>query len=162
MVETTSTKPYVLRAIYEWCVDNHYTPYIAVYVSKNLLVPQDFVKNDEIVLNLSFSATHGLKMTNTSINFSARFRGVAHKLVIPVENVLAIYAQENGQGMAFPVQREELAAASERDLETKPASPLSLVTSESCGQTDDPDPKPPAPPASPQTSVRKHHLRIVK
>jgi stringent starvation protein B len=99
----TSTKPYLLRAIYEWCTDNGYTPYLAAMVDAHTRVPHEFVKNGEIVLNISFSATSGLKMDNDFINFHARFGGVAREIFVPVENVVAIYARENGQGMAFEV-----------------------------------------------------------
>jgi stringent starvation protein B len=99
----TSTKPYLLRAIYEWCTDNGYTPYLAVIVDENTRVPREFVKNGEIVLNISFTATSGLKMENDFINFAARFGGVARDISVPVDNVVAIYARENGQGMAFEV-----------------------------------------------------------
>ncbi|HYD59767.1 MAG TPA: ClpXP protease specificity-enhancing factor [Noviherbaspirillum sp.] len=98
-----STKPYLLRAIYEWCTDNGYTPYLAAAVDSRTLVPREFVKNGEIVLNISFTATSGLKMDNDFINFHARFGGVSREISIPVDNVVAIYARENGQGMAFEV-----------------------------------------------------------
>ena len=107
-----STKPYLLRAIYEWCTDNGYTPYLAAAVDANTRVPREFVKNGEIVLNVSFSATSGLKMENEFVTFNARFGGVSREISIPVDNVVAIYARENGQGMAF-----EVAAASPRDEE---------------------------------------------
>jgi stringent starvation protein B len=101
-----STKPYLLRAIYEWCTDNGFTPYLAVVVDGKTRVPREFVKNGEIVLNIGFSATSGLKMENDFIVFHARFGGVSREIVVPVENVAAIYARENGQGMAFEVVRE--------------------------------------------------------
>lgn len=122
-----STKPYLLRAIYEWCTDNGYTPYLAAAVDARTLVPREFVKNGEIVLNISFSATSGLKMENDFINFHARFGGVSREISIPVENVVAIYARENGQGMAFEVS---LAPAQNEDgaVEEKPPGPsLSAV-----------------------------------
>lgn len=97
----TSTKPYLLRAIYEWCTDNGYTPYMAAVVDAGTRVPMEFVKNGEIVLNISFSATSGLKMDNNLVRFSARFGGVSRDISVPVDNVTAIYARENGQGMAF-------------------------------------------------------------
>jgi stringent starvation protein B len=100
----SSTKPYFLRAIYEWCTDNGYTPYLAVSVDAGTRVPMEFVRNGEIVLNISFSATSGLKMDNDFVNFSARFGGVSRQISVPVANVMAIYANENGQGMAFEVQ----------------------------------------------------------
>lgn len=100
-----STKPYMLRAIYEWCTDNGYTPYLAVKVDSQTRVPTQFVKNGEIVLNISFEATSGLKMENDSIHFNARFGGVSREIFVPVANVVAIYARENGQGMAFDVPK---------------------------------------------------------
>ena len=103
----TSTKPYLLRALYEWCTDNGYTPYIVVTVDARTRVPAEFVKNGEIVLNISFDATGNLKMDNDFIHFKARFGGVAREIELPVENVSAIYARENGQGMAFEVKRED-------------------------------------------------------
>jgi stringent starvation protein B len=103
----TSTKPYLLRALYEWCTDNGYTPYIVVAVDARTRVPMEFVKNGEIVLNISFEATGNLKMDNDLITFKARFGGVARELEIPVDNVSAIYARENGQGMAFEVKPED-------------------------------------------------------
>ena len=101
----TSTKPYLLRALYEWCTDNGYTPYIVVAVDARTRVPAEFVKNGEIVLNISFEATGNLKMDNDFIHFKARFGGVAREIELPVENVSAIYARENGQGMAFEIGR---------------------------------------------------------
>lgn len=103
----TSTKPYLLRALYEWCTDNGFTPYIVVAVDAYTRVPMEFVKNGEIVLNISFEATGNLKMDNDLIMFKARFGGVSREIEIPVENVSAIYARENGQGMAFEVKRGE-------------------------------------------------------
>ncbi len=96
-----STKPYMLRAIYEWCTDSGYTPYLAVKVDGSTTVPMEYVKKGEIVLNISFGATSGLKMDNDSIRFNARFGGVSREIFVPVNNVMAIYANENGQGMAF-------------------------------------------------------------
>ncbi|MDC8760484.1 ClpXP protease specificity-enhancing factor [Janthinobacterium fluminis] len=99
-----STKPYMLRAIYEWCTDSGYTPYLAVKVDAGTTVPMEYVKKGEIVLNISFGATNGLKMENDCIRFHARFGGVSREIYVPVENVMAIYANENGQGMAFEPQ----------------------------------------------------------
>ncbi|MCC2955120.1 ClpXP protease specificity-enhancing factor [Massilia sp. IC2-477] len=98
-----STKPYLLRAIYEWCTDSGYTPYLAVKVDAATTVPMEYVRKGEIILNISYGATSGLKMDNDAIHFRARFNGVSRELYIPVQNVLAIYANENGQGMAFEV-----------------------------------------------------------
>jgi stringent starvation protein B len=98
-----STKPYMLRAIYEWCTDSGFTPYLAVKVDASTTVPMEYVKKGEIVLNISFGATSGLKMDNDAVRFNARFGGVSREIYVPVQNVLAIYANENGQGMAFEV-----------------------------------------------------------
>jgi stringent starvation protein B len=98
-----STKPYLLRAIYEWCTDSGYTPYLAVKVDAATTVPMEYVKKGEIILNISYGATSGLKMDNDAITFRARFNGVSREIYMPVQNVLAIYANENGQGMAFDV-----------------------------------------------------------
>src|SRR6059058_246914 len=106
-----STKPYLLRAIYEWCTDSGYTPYLAVKVDASTTVPMEYVKKGEIILNISYGATSGLKMDNDAITFRARFNGVSRELYIPVQNVLAIYANENGQGMAFDVSTTTTDAA---------------------------------------------------
>ena len=100
---TTSTRPYLIRALYEWCTDNGFTPYVAVAVDDSVQVPREFVKDGEIVLNIGFDATSSLKLGNDFIEFKGRFGGVARDIFVPVERVLAIYARENGQGMAFPM-----------------------------------------------------------
>ncbi len=100
--ESTSTRPYLIRALYEWCTDNGLTPYVAVQVDESVRVPREYVKNGEIVLNISFDATSALTLGNEFIEFKARFAGVAREIQVPVGRVIAIYARENGQGMAFP------------------------------------------------------------
>ncbi|KAF1012656.1 MAG: ClpXP protease specificity-enhancing factor [Burkholderia sp.] len=100
-MQEISTKPYLLRALYEWCTDNGYTPHIAVRVDNSTCVPRQYVRDGGIVLNISFEATNALQMGNEWIEFTARFSGKAQTLKVPVANVLAIYARENGQGMAF-------------------------------------------------------------
>lgn len=99
----TSTRPYLIRALHDWCTDNGFTPYLAVYVDGTVQVPSEYVKNNEIVLNVSFDATSQLQLGNEFIEFKARFGGVAREIVVPVDHVIAVYARENGQGMAFPV-----------------------------------------------------------
>ena len=101
----TSTKPYLIRAIHEWCTDNGYRPYIAVAVDERTIVPREFVRAGEIVLNVSLDATSRLRLGNDLIEFEARFNRVARQLSIPIENVSAIYAAENGHGMAFEVAK---------------------------------------------------------
>ena len=99
----SSTRPYLIRALHDWCTDNGFTPYLAVYVDRSVQVPFEYVKNNEIVLNVGFEATSGLKLGNDFIEFKARFGGVAREILVPVDHVVAIYARENGQGMAFPM-----------------------------------------------------------
>ena len=101
--DASSTRPYLLRALHEWCTDNGYTPYIAVQVDEMVQVPQEYVKNGEIVLNVSYDATSSMSLGNDVIEFKARFAGTPREIIVPVDRVLAIYARENGQGMAFPM-----------------------------------------------------------
>jgi stringent starvation protein B len=101
--DTSSTRPYLIRALYEWCTDNGLTPFIAVLVDETVRVPNEYVKDGEIVLNISFDATSSLNMGNDYIEFKGRFGGVARDIFVPVDRVVAIYARENGQGMAFPM-----------------------------------------------------------
>ena len=109
-VELPSTRPYLIRALYEWCSDNGFTPYVAVKVDPTVQVPREYVQGDEIVLNISMDATSGLKLSNEFIEFKARFGGQPRDIMVPVGRVMAIYARENGQGMAFPVQELEASA----------------------------------------------------
>ncbi|HET9646248.1 MAG TPA: ClpXP protease specificity-enhancing factor [Burkholderiaceae bacterium] len=109
----TSTRPYLIRALHDWCTDNGFTPYIAVFVDRGVQVPMEYVKNNEIVLNVGFEATSGLKLGNELIEFKARFGGAAREIVVPVDHVVAIYARENGQGMAFPVPTTDSLAGAE-------------------------------------------------
>ncbi|HWI84534.1 ClpXP protease specificity-enhancing factor [Ramlibacter sp.] len=149
-LESTSTRPYLIRALYDWCTDNGLTPYIAVLVDDTVQVPREYVKNGEIVLNISFDATSSLKLGNDFIEFKARFAGTAREIMVPVSRVIAIYARENGQGMAFPVAVPAAAG------EEKP-SPLSSVPAAGAGSDDEPrvvqlvTPEPPASNTGPET-----------
>ncbi|NDC60629.1 MAG: ClpXP protease specificity-enhancing factor [Betaproteobacteria bacterium] len=102
VTQSSSTRPYLVRALHEWCADNGFTPYVAVSVDDSVKVPREYVNNGEIVLNISFDATSHLQLTNDFIVFKARFGGVAREITVPMGRVIAIYAKENGQGMAFP------------------------------------------------------------
>ena len=99
-----STKPYFIRAIYEWCSDCGFTPYLSVRVDERTRIPMEYVKNGEIVLNVSLNATRNLTINNELIQFSARFNGVSREVSIPVDRVQGIFARENGQGLFFPVE----------------------------------------------------------
>ena len=102
-LESPSTRPYLIRAMYEWCTDHSFTPYVAVKVDASVQVPRDFVQGGEIVLNISFDATSSLQLGNEFIEFKARFGGKPCDIMVPIHRVMAIYARENGQGMSFPV-----------------------------------------------------------
>ena len=102
MSDIPSNKPYLIRALHQWCTDFGFTPFMAVFVDSSVEVPMEFVKKDEIVLNLSVEACHQLNLDNDWISFQARFGGIPRKIMVPVTHVLAIYARENGQGMSFP------------------------------------------------------------
>lgn len=124
----TSTRPYLIRALHDWCTDNGFTPYIAVFVDETVRVPKEYVKNSEIVLNVGFEATSALKLGNETIEFKARFGGSSREIVVPVDHVIAIYARENGQGMAFPMPAGGASAETAGETEPtltdgKPATP---------------------------------------
>ena len=108
---TTSTRPYLIRALHEWCTDNGLTPYLAVKADRSVQVPQEFVNDGEIVLNISYDATGSLQLGNDFIEFKARFGGKSRDIMVPVERVQAIYARETGQGMSFPVLEDLLSEA---------------------------------------------------
>ena len=105
MAEPTSTKPYLLRALHEWCVDNGLTPYVSVIVDGQTRVPMEYVRDGEIVLNIGPLAASRLVIGNEFIECTARFSGAARELSIPIGAVAAIYARENGQGMSFELGR---------------------------------------------------------
>lgn len=100
-MKETSTTPYLIRAIFEWCCDNGLTPYIAVRVDETTKVPMEYVKNGEIVLNVSPDATRNLKIGNDLLQFSARFAGVSREISVPISSVGGIFAKETGQGLSF-------------------------------------------------------------
>ena len=104
-----STKPYFIRAIYEWCSDCGFTPYLSVRVDERTRVPMEYVKNGEIVLNVSLNATRNLTINNELIQFSARFNGVSREVNVPVDRVQGIFARENGQGAFFTVETPAVA-----------------------------------------------------
>lgn len=103
-MQMKSQKPYLIRALYEWCVDNECTPHLMTFVDANTVVPQQFVKNNQIVLNIDFSATKDLLIDNDWITFQATFGGVVQDIAIPVANVLGIFAKESSQGMHFELE----------------------------------------------------------
>ena len=153
---STSTRPYLIRALHDWCTDNGFTPYIAVHVDRTVQVPQEYVSNNEIVLNVGFDATSSLELGNEFIQFKARFGGVAREIIVPVDHVVAIYARENGQGMAFPAPAAagESAVTAAAAAPAKPATPLrglrladtpEAPADEAAEPADGPDTEGPAP-----------------
>ena len=165
--ETTSTRPYLIRALYEWCTDNGLTPYVAVLVDDSVRVPNEYVKDGEIVLNISFDATSALKLGNEFIEFKARFAGSAREIMVPIGRVIAIYARENGQGMSFPMTavpgvitgRNEsdqgLAAVGDgRSAQTQPETKVVQLIPVGGGPDNGPG-KPPRPPAGPRPALKR-------
>ena len=119
-----STKPYLIRAIHEWCSDSNFTPYLSVKVDANTRVPMEYVKDGEIVLNVSYDATHRLTIGNDAVQFSARFNCVSRECSVPMEAVLGIFARENGQGLFFQVETPTQPAASDNAASNgNPSSP---------------------------------------
>ena len=157
--EAPSTRPYLIRALHEWCGDNGFSPYIAVHVDASVQVPMEFVKNGEIVLNVSFDATSALRLGNEFIEFKARFGGAAREIVVPVTHVLAIYARENGQGMAFPVPSAPTSAGpsvlppAEGGARGTPPR-LTAVDTQSSNNSESEEP-PPSPPGGPKPSLKR-------
>ena len=150
------TKPYLLRALYEWCVDNGYTPHLAVKVDSRSQVPSEYVRNGEITLNVSPSAVHKLQMGNDLIEFSARFAGVARQISVPVAAVYALYARETGQGMTFEVDSAKPAIQAKAEAE-----PSSVTPSNEAGPAlPPPADKPTTEPTKP--SGGKPQLRRIK
>ena len=144
------TKPYLLRALFEWCVDNGYTPHLAVRVDSRTQVPNEYVKNGEITLNVSPNAVHKLQLGNELIEFSARFGGVARQISVPVTNVYALYARETGHGMTFDIEGPKPVLQAVAEAEPSPAKPAL------------PAPTPPEPPKKPSGSGGKPTLRRIK
>ena len=119
MIDEPSTKPYLIRAIYEWCADAGYTPYLAVQVDEYTQVPAGYVKDGQIVLNVGGDAVKSLQLGNEDISCSGRFGGVAHQLMIPVAAVIGIFAKETGQGLVFQAG-ESVPASSSQPPEDSP------------------------------------------
>lgn len=164
-LHTTSTRPYLIRALYEWCADNGFTPFIAVSVDTTVNVPQEYVRDGEIVLNVSMDATSGLLIGNDAIEFKGRFGGVARDIYVPVGRVLAIYARESGQGMAFPLLSDSPEQTS--SPEDVPDAPLAVPSRPTLLKEASPSPKAGAgsssedmPPRPPTTGARPTLTRV--
>ena len=151
--DASSTRPYLLRALHEWCTDSGFTPYVAVVVDETVQVPLEYVKNGEIVLNVSYDATAGMTLGNEFIEFKARFGGVPREIIVPINRVMAIYARENGQGMSFPMS---LSTSTEivKPLTSAGRPVLSAVDSSHVEKPSDEDPPAPTPPSGRPTLTR--------
>jgi stringent starvation protein B len=148
-LESPSTRPYLIRAMYEWCTDHSFTPYVAVKVDGSVQVPREFVQGGEIVLNISFDATSSLQLGNEFIEFKARFGGKPRDIMVPINRVMAIYARENGQGMSFPVSDTPLGQTvlgmdKLASVPSLTSAPPSASASSSATEQDD-QPIPPTP-----------------
>jgi len=151
--DASSTRPYLLRALHEWCTDSGFTPYVAVLVDETVQVPMEYVKNGEIVLNVGYDATAGMTLGNEFIEFKARFGGVPREIIIPINRVMAIYARENGQGMSFPMNTaSDAVAAPKKSAPVRPT--LSAVETPHAGAGSDDEPPTPTPPAGRPTLTR--------
>jgi len=170
-VTEISTKPYLIRALHEWCSDNGYTPYIAVVVDEHTVVPREHVQDGQITLNVGTLATNKLVLGNEYIEFQARFGGVGRQISVPIGAVKAIYARETGQGMAFETSASQGASQGMDDLhpasqekahesgpaqETRPA--LSAVPATPTA-TEPPEDEP--PPSAPDNGSRPR-LKVIK
>ena len=141
-----TTKPYLVRAIYEWCSDSGYTPYLSVKVDETTRVPLEYVKNGEIVLNISHDATRNITLGRDVVQFSARFNGVSREISVPIGAVAAIFAKENGQGLFFPT---DTAVGTPGQATDAPES------SAASGNGDEPGPDTPTRPTRPRLQVVK-------
>lgn len=146
-----STKPYLIRAIYEWCVDQGFTPHIQVHAGPAARVPKDYVRDGQIVFNIGMDATHQLELSNEDITFQARFNGKAFPVRVPTAYVMAIYARENGQGMAFEVEDFDgtMAVADASDVEAPAVESSDLAVKSADGDQDEP------PPAGSRPALRR-------
>ena len=153
-----STRPYLIRALHEWCSDNGFTPYLVVAVDSRVRVPQEFVQDGQIVLNTSYEATSHLQLGNDTIEFKARFGGVPRDVKVPIDHVLAIYARENGSGMAFdpPEPEPEDQAAPAGSVSGLKLVPSSVPEPEGAAPSEGSGPPPSGPkPSKPRQPVLK-------
>ena len=145
-----SAKPYLVRALCEWCADNGFTPYLAVKVNGETRVPHGFVKNGEIVLNISTTATRRLTIDNAWVQFNARFNGASQEVSVPMSAVAGIFAKETGYGFAFTVAQDPVTSLT---AATEPAAIEGEVATS--GEKKSPE-------DAPKTKARPSHLQVIK
>lgn len=153
-ISSGSTKPYLIRALYDWCTDNQQTPYLAVWVDEHTRVPMQYVRDNEIVLSISQTACQNLKIDNDWIHLAARFGGVSHEIWIPVGNVISIFSKETGEGMGFEVEKMETELSLLDDQNKNDIHPSSETSEES---KDDENNS-----GDSESSSMPSHLRILK
>jgi stringent starvation protein B len=156
-----STKPYLIRAIYEWCADSGFTPYLSVKVDQNTRVPLEYVKNGEIVLSMSQQATRNLTVGNDIIQFSARFNGVSREITVPIYAVQSIFAREDGRGVFFDAE----SAPKELNPQTVPTvAPLHSVSTPHAAPAITPLPETTqeTPPSNKPKAPPRGKLRVIK
>lgn len=161
MSELSPRRPYLLRAFYEWLLDNDLTPHVVVDISlPDVQVPLEYARDGQIVLNIAPRAVGNLQLTNDSVSFSARFGGIPRQVYVPMAAVLAIYARENGAGTMFePEAGYEEGAESHNDDEESESEPLMQVID---GDRDDHDDSDNNPDDEPPPRGGRPALRVVK
>lgn len=160
----TSNRPYLLRAVYDWVCDNNLTPYVLVdAMGEGVRVPPQVIKDGQVVLNIAMRAVSNLDLGNDRISFKARFSGVSQSINIPIDAVLAIYAQENGQGMMFPVGDDEHNHDPERSPQGVGLNAVDTDPDEDADSNAEPDPDPtPTPDGDDKPRRGAPHLRVIK
>lgn len=166
MSQSFQTKHYLVRAVFDWCVDNSLTPYLVVLVDERTRVPMQHVRDGQIVLNIAPYATNKLVIDAEAASFQARFSGVAQNLYVPMSQIVAIYARENGQGMAFQPgaiagSGMELGGVVDGDVEDV-STGLSVVTDDARSDTPVADAGPEPEPPAPTPAAKGGHLRRIK
>ncbi len=156
-MDMTSTRPYLIRGIYDWIIDNRCTPYLLVDAKAvGVRVPRQAIKDGQVLLNIAPHAIDRLELGLEEVRFNARFSGVSQSIVAPVAAILAIYAQENGQGMMFPAESDTDAVEDNVDDATDAAEPVPVSAVDSANS-----PVTEEPPSPPPERIRPS-LRIVK
>jgi stringent starvation protein B len=151
-----TAKPYLVRALYEWCTAHTYTPHLVVKVNSNTRVPMAYVREGQITLNVSDTAVHRLTMDNDWVLFNARFNGATQEVAVPMDAVIGIYARETGYGMGFAIPRDELSATASEASPSVEAVPATEAPSAAPEATTEPTDEPPKP------SRSRAHLSVVK
>lgn len=152
-MKVTSTKPYLIRAIYEWCIDSGFSPYVVVKVNAKTQVPVEYIKDGEITLNISHTAANNLEIGNDIIVFKARFDGSSRNIQIPVNTVKGIYAKEINQGLSFAIANE---------TKEESGNETNEVNADASHEANDAKDPSAAIPVKKKPASTKSHLQIVK